>query len=43
MRTYLRLMAAIALLTLAACSNKNKVNLVDTNCKDEVPTLGNLR
>jgi uncharacterized protein YfaS (alpha-2-macroglobulin family) len=43
MRTYLRLMAAIAFLSLAACSNKNKVNLVDTNCKDEVPTLGNLR
>lgn len=32
---------ALALLLLAAC-NKNKVNLLETTAKDEVPTLGNL-
>ncbi|MDB5283092.1 MAG: alpha-2-macroglobulin family protein [Bacteroidota bacterium] len=30
-------------LFLSACSNKNKVNLTDTNAKDEVPSLGNFR
>ena len=30
-----------ALLLLASC-NKNKVNLIETNAKDEVPSLGNL-
>lgn len=31
----------IGILLLAAC-NKNKVNLIETNAKDEVPSLGNL-
>lgn len=32
---------AVALLLIASC-NKNKVNLIETTAKDEVPTLGNL-
>jgi uncharacterized protein YfaS (alpha-2-macroglobulin family) len=37
------LLAAVSiLLLLAACNSKNRVNLVATNAKDEVPTLGNL-
>lgn len=42
MRTTFRLLAALlVLLSIAAC-NKNKVNLVETTAKDEVPSLGNL-
>ncbi len=29
------------ILIVASCSNKNKINLTDTNCKEEVPVLGN--
>jgi uncharacterized protein YfaS (alpha-2-macroglobulin family) len=29
------------LLIVASCSNKNKIHLTDTNCKEEVPVLGN--
>lgn len=32
---------AVAMLWLASC-NKNKVNLIETNAKEEVPSLGNL-
>jgi uncharacterized protein YfaS (alpha-2-macroglobulin family) len=43
MRTIPRLIAAaFFMLVLAACNNKNKINLVSTTAKDEVPTLGNL-
>lgn len=43
MRTTYRLLAAMfLLLCIASCNNKNKVNLVETTAKDEVPTLGNL-
>lgn len=35
-------LAVCFILFLSACSNKNKVLLVDTNAKDEVPDLGNL-
>lgn len=42
MRTTFRLLAAfIVLLSIASC-NKNKVNLIETTAKDEVPSLGNL-
>ncbi|HLP21256.1 MAG TPA: MG2 domain-containing protein, partial [Chitinophagales bacterium] len=34
-------LVALAMLLLASC-NKNKVNLIETNAKDEVPSLGNL-
>ncbi len=34
-------LVAVAMLLLAAC-NKNKVNLIETTAKDEVPSLGNL-
>ncbi len=43
MRTIFRILPALLILFLAACNNKNKVNLLDTNAKDEVPVLGNLR
>ncbi len=39
-KTSLSLLAAVMLL-LSAC-NKNKVNLLETNAKNEVPSLGNL-
>ena len=42
MRTTFRLLAVVlVLLSIAAC-NKNKVNLVETTAKGEVPSLGNL-
>ncbi len=43
MRTIYRLLLpALLVLFLAACNNKNKVNLIETTAKDEVPSLGNL-
>lgn len=42
MRTIFRLLAALLLLLSIAACNKNKVNLVETTAKAEVPSLGNL-
>jgi uncharacterized repeat protein (TIGR01451 family) len=42
MRTASRLAVVYILFLLAACNSKNRVNLVATNARDEVPTLGNL-
>lgn len=42
MRNAFRLAAVSFLFLLAACNLKNRVNLVSTNAKDEVPVLGNL-
>ena len=42
MRTIKICLAVCFMLFLSACSNKNKVNLLETTAKDEVPSLGNL-
>lgn len=42
MRHFIRLCPVLILLLVAACNNKNKVNLTDTNAIGEVPSLGNL-
>jgi uncharacterized protein YfaS (alpha-2-macroglobulin family) len=42
MRSIVRLLPALLLLFIAACNNKNKVNLVETTATGEIPTLGNL-
>lgn len=42
MRHLARLCTLLLVLLLAACNNKNKVNLLETTAKDEVPSLGNL-
>jgi hypothetical protein len=34
--------AIFIVLFFASCSNKNNLNLSETNCRDEVPVLGNL-
>ena len=43
MRTAKTCLAVCFMLFLSACSHKNKVNLLDTSARDEVPSLGNLR
>ena len=42
MRTAKNCLAVCFMLFLSACSNKNKVNLLETTAKNEVPSLGNL-
>ena len=42
MRTAKTCLAVCFMLFLSACSNKNKVNLISSTAKDEVPSLGNL-
>lgn len=43
MRTAKTCLAVCFMLFLSACSHKNKVSLLDTSARDEVPSLGNLR